>query len=63
MIRVNRLIITACIFHNLLISLPYVEDWLDEDGLDDEDELNLPTTIGNEARRTQILHYLLERNT
>jgi hypothetical protein len=65
LIRLNRYILCACILHNLLISEPCPDEWLDESDtvLDESDELNLP--IPQEAdsgeQRNQIFAYILER--
>lgn len=63
--KLIRYFTCACVMHNLLISDPIPPDWerqMQSNGLDEDDELNLPapeSERGNE-RRKQLLCYLLE---
>jgi hypothetical protein len=68
--KIIRYVTCACILHNLLIAEPVPEEWEDEihangrssGDLDEDDELNLEVArdAAGEARRNQLLAYLLE---
>ncbi|KAE9007259.1 hypothetical protein PR003_g16530 [Phytophthora rubi] len=69
LLKIIRYVTCACILHNLLIAEPVPKQWDDEirangsssGDLDEDDELNLEVASADgEARRNQLLAYLLE---
>lgn len=66
MIRINRIITTAAVLHNLMLDEDYPEDWIenedsdyDDDSLTDDDGVNMVASEGE--RRERLFAYLCEK--
>ncbi len=62
--RVNRLIMTCSILHNIMIAEPCPDEWIDscDNELLDADELNEEASTTSDQRRQQLFAYLLEKH-
>jgi DDE superfamily endonuclease len=65
LIRINRLVTTSAILHNMLLDEEYPVEWIeeeneDEDSSSDETSEELHTTIPDNGRRTRIFQVLCE---